>query len=156
MAYTYVPSAKALAFGRDLAAAATLRLADPVYGIAGETVVSSFSTVSGLEGAPVISIKASGGNVDALLRIEQVATLAKDVLGLPQTVFTPHTAKLIIDSDLNKAKHLQLLAIVGGECIARGVKLEVYSNTAASEANIDSGTPVTVIDSVQYPLLATV
>lgn len=155
MAASYVPSAKALAFQRDLAAAIEARLADPAFGIAGEVVVKSFSAASGLEGAPLISVKASGGNVDALVRIEQVGTLAKDILGLAQTVFTPHICKVIIDSDLSKALHLKLLSVVGGECIIHGIKTEVYTATGATEGNLVAGNLVTVFDSVQYPLLST-
>jgi hypothetical protein len=156
MAYSYVPSAKALAFQRDLAAAVEARLADPAFGISGETVVKSFSTtVEGLEGAPLISVKASGGNVDALLRIEQVGTIAKDILGLPQTVFTPHICKLILDSDLSLVNYTKLLTAVGGECMIHGIKLEVYAAAAATEANLSSGNLKTVFDSVQYPLMST-
>jgi hypothetical protein len=157
MAYSYVPSAKALAFQRDLAAAVEARLADPAFGISGETVVKSFSAVTDLEGAPLISVKASGGNVDALLRIEQVGTIAKDILGLPQTVFTPHICKLILDSDLSLAldNYTKLLTAVGGECMIHGIKLEVYAAAAATEANLSSGNLKTVFDSVQYPLMST-
>jgi hypothetical protein len=155
MAYSYVPSAKALAFQRDLAAAVEARLADPAFGISGETVVKSFSAVTDLEGAPLISVKASGGNVDALLRIEQVGTIAKDILGLPQTVFTPHICKLILDSDLSLVNYTKLLTAVGGECMIHGIKLEVYAAAAATEANLSSGNLKTVFDSVQYPLMST-
>jgi hypothetical protein len=155
MAYSYVPSAKALAFQRDLAAAVEARLADPAFGISGETVVKSFSAVTDLEGAPLISVKASGGNVDALLRIEQVATIAKDILGLPQTVFTPHICKLILDSDLSLVNYTKLLTAVGGECMIHGIKLEVYAAAAATEVNLSSGNLKTVFDSVQYPLMST-
>lgn len=144
----YIPSAKALVFGRDIAAAVALRL--PL-----ETVVSAFSAVSGVEGAPVISVKASGGNVDALLRIDQVSTPAKDILGLAQNVFTPHICKLIIDSDLSKELHLQLLTAIGGECILHGIKLEVYTAAAATEANLVAGNLKATFDSIQYPLLST-
>lgn len=154
MAYSYVPSAKALAFQRDLAAAIEARLADPVHGISGETVVKSFSAETGLVGAPVISVK-DGSTVDALIRIEQVETLAKDILGLPQTVFTPHVAKLCINSDLGTVEELKLLAICGGECILRGVKLEVYEADPAEEGALVAGNLKTVFDSIQYPLLST-
>jgi hypothetical protein len=155
MAASYVPSAKALAFQRDLAAAIESRVADPAFGITDETVVKSFSAVSGLEGAPLISVKASGGNVDALVRIEQVGTLAKDILGLAQTVFTPHICKLIIDSDLSLINYTKLLTAVGGECMIHGIKLEVYAAAAATEANLSSVNLKTVFDSVQYPLMST-
>lgn len=155
MAYSYVPSAKALAFQRDLAAAIEARLADPAFGISGETVTKSFSAVSGLEGAPLVSVAASGGNVDSLLRIEQVGTIAKDILGLPQTVFTPHICKLILDSDLSLVNYTKLLTAVGGECMIHGIKLEVYAAAAATEANLSSGNLKTVFDSVQYPLMST-
>lgn len=157
MAASYIPSAKALAFQRDLAAAIESRLADPAFGITGETVVKSFSAVTSpdLVGAPLISVKASGGNVDALVRIEQVGTLAKDILGLAQTVFTPHICKLIIDSDLSLINYTKLLTIVGGECIVHGIKLEVYAATGATEANLVVGNEKAVFDSVQYPLLST-
>jgi hypothetical protein len=144
----YIPSAKALVFGRDIAAALALRLPE-------ETVVSAFSAVSGLEGAPVISIKASGGNVDALIRIEQVGTPAKDILGLAQTVFTPHICKLIIDSDVSLLKYTQLLTAAGGECILHGIKLEVYAAASAAEGGLIAGNLKATFDSIQYPLLST-
>jgi hypothetical protein len=155
MAYSYVPSAKALAFQRDLAAAIEARLADPALtGISGDVVVKSFSDVTAVKGAPLISVK-DGSTVDALIRIEQVETIAKDILGLSQTVFTPHVAKLCINDDLGTTSELKLLAICGGECILRGVKLEVYNADPVEDATAFSGTPVIVFDSVQYPLMST-
>jgi hypothetical protein len=108
-----------------------------------------------LVGAPLISVKASGGNVDALLRVEQVGTIAKDILGLPQNVFTPHICKLIIDSDLSLINYTKLLTIVGGECIVHGIKLEVYAAAAATEENLVAINQKAVFDSIQYPLLST-
>ena len=145
----YIPSAKALVFGRDIAAALALRLPE-------ETVVSAFSAVSGVEGAPVISIKASGGAVDALLRIEQVSTPAKDILGLAQTVFTPHICKLILDDDgTTLAKYSKILVAAGGECILHGIKLEVYAAASAAEGGLIAGNLKATFDSIQYPLLST-
>ena len=150
----YIPSAKALAFQRDLAAAIEARLSDPAFGIADETVVKYFSAATGLVGAPVIAVK-DGSTVDALIRIEQVETIAKDILGLAQNVFTPHVAKLCINSDLGTVDELKLLAICGGECIVRGVKLEVYEADPAEEAALIPENLKTVFDSIQYPLLST-
>lgn len=155
MAYSYVPSAKAIAFQRDLAAAIEARLTDPSFGISGEVVVKAFSAAEGLIGAPLVSVKTSGGTVDALIRIEQVGVVAKDILGLPQTVFTPHVAKLCINSDRTTTDELKLLAICGGECIVRGIKLEVYRADPAEEAALIADNLVTVFDSIQYPLLST-
>jgi hypothetical protein len=158
MAASYVPSAKAIAFQRDLAAAIEARFADPAYGISGEVVIKSFSEATGLEGAPLITVKASSaGNVDAILRIEQVGTLAKDILGLPQTVFTPHICKLIVDDNtMSVPKFTKLLLAIGGECIARGIKLEVYEVASVTEGGFDTASNLkAVYDSVQYPLLST-
>lgn len=140
MAYSYVPSAKALAFGRDLTAALIQR---------GLAAVESFSAVSGVEGAPVVTVSGK-----ALVRIEQAPTIQKDVLGLPQTVFTPHVAKCVLKSDAADVLATELSVL--GEIAIRGVRIEVWTVTSSPAQSDISGDPDFTFDSIQYPLLATV
>lgn len=137
MAFTYVPSAKALAFGRDLTAALIQR---------GEAAVESFSTVTGVEGAPVVTV--SGKSV---ARIEQAPAVGTDVLGLPQTVYTPHVAKCAVKED-SVAALLKLF----GEVAIRGVRFELWAVSGSPSESDISGPPDLVFDSIQYPLMATV
>lgn len=140
MAFTYVPSAKALAFGRDLTAALIQRgFAD---------AVESFSAVTGVEGAPVVTVEDK-----FLTRIEQTPAVGKDVLGIPQTVYTPHVAKCVVSDDSASLLAEVMLKCVG-EVIVRGVRVEVWINATVTEGSI-SGDPAFVFDSIQYPLTST-
>ena len=149
----YIPSAKSLAIGRDLASQLKAR------GFAGTTL--AFSTASGVEGAPVIAVAATvGGAVLAVVRVQSWDVLAAqvDVLGLPQRVYTPDIAKVALaggEGDLSGAASTALPVL--GEVLTRGVKTELFLGDVADDGeDVITGSPVASFDSLQYPLLATV
>jgi hypothetical protein len=149
----YIPSAKSLAIGRDLASQLKAR------GFAGTTL--AFSAVSGYEGAPLISVAATvGGTELAVIRIENWGVLAAqvDVLGLPQRVYTPDIAKVALQGaagDLSGAAATALPVL--GEVLTRGVKTELFVGDVADDGEaVITGSPAASFDSLQYPLLATV
>lgn len=124
--------------------------------------VASFSAVAGQEGSPVLLVgPGTAGSDSALIRFTQLPTLQKDVLGLPQNVFTPHRVQVVFEADPAAgagadigtwATKLQVL----GYLIASGVRVEVYFSAvtvAVSEAAI-TGAPVATFDlHEQYPLM---
>jgi hypothetical protein len=147
MAFSYVPSAKALAFGRDLTAALDQRFGGTK---AAPAAVESFSTETATLGAPVITV-----DDKLLVRVEQFPTIQKDVLGIPQTVFTPHIAKCVVQDDDGVSTAVEAMLKGVSECIVRGVRVEVWLSDVIAEASI-SGDPDYTFDSIQYPLMATV
>lgn len=147
----YIPSAKSLVFGRDLAAQLKAR------GFAGTTL--SFSTVSGVEGAPVVAVRATVDGDDlAIIRVVMWPSINKDILGLPQTVFTPHIAQVALQGSAGavEAGATETLSVLG-EVVSRGVKVDLFvGDVAADGEDVITGSPAASFDSLQYPLLATV
>lgn len=114
---------------------------------AGVDVSSTFGTA----GDPLITVSGV-----AILRIKPQASIGKDVLGLDQTVFTPHVIQILIDSDIAvPAYGVDALKLFGEAC-QTGVKVEFYSSATLAEGQIVAGNLQATFDSIQYPLMATV
>lgn len=132
---------KAIAFQRSLQQNLEKRFA-------GVSVTSSF----GSAGDPLVTVAGV-----AIIRIKPEAPVGTDVLGLTQTVYTPHIAQVLIDSDATTIPTYGVWALkLFGETCALGVKVEFYSSATLAEAQITSGNLQASFDNLQYPLMATV
>jgi hypothetical protein len=131
-------TARAIAWRDDLASELAKRLS--------LTVTKSFAS----DGAPALLVGAAAGGADGFyLKLTPVSTIAKDVLGLSQNVYTPHVAQVAFEADYagatdsvaNVVTQKTQLTILG--ClVAKGVKVEWYESatgTAPSESTIVAG-----------------
>lgn len=113
----------------------------------GVDVSSSFGT----DGDPLITVAGI-----ALVRVKPEGSIGKDVLGLPQTVFTPHIIQVLIDSDGTVPAYGVSALKLFGEACQTGAKVQFYSSATLAEGQIVSGNLQSTFDSIQYPLMATV
>jgi hypothetical protein len=109
------------------------------------TITESFDT----NGDPVISIGAlTAGSESAIIRVKAIDwPLAKDVLGLASTIYTPHVIQLLTESNPTAGAGADILTaqdeltLLGAIC-KRGTLVEWYktANTVAiTVAGITSG-----------------
>jgi hypothetical protein len=132
---------KAIALARSLQQNLAQRFADVA-------VSSSFGTDSD----PLITVAGI-----AIVRVKPEASIGKDVLGLPQTVFTPHIIQVLIDANATTIPTYGVWALkLFGEACQTGAKVEFYSSNTLAEGQIVSGNLQSTFDSIQYPLMATV
>jgi hypothetical protein len=104
---------------------------------------------------------AAAGTDSAFIRIKVQSTLATDVLGLAQQVYTPHVAQVVFEANpaggagADVGTWATRLAILGA-LLRTGVRVEIYfsANTVAVSSAGITGTPE-VFDSLQYPLMST-
>jgi hypothetical protein len=137
-------TSKAIAFRDDLASELKIRLAALAQAKTGD--------------ADLTIGAGTAGSDSAFIRITPVASLWKDIVGLPQTVFTPHVAQVVFEANpaggagADVGTWATRLAIIG--ClVARGIKVEVYfsANTAAVSAAAITGAPSASFEAqVQY------
>lgn len=127
---------------------------------------TSLAVVEGFDtsGYPTIAVGAgSAGGRNAFIRVKEVDwALAKDALGLPSTIVSPHVIQLATEANFagttdNVADVLTTqdeLTFVG-VIIKRGCMTEWYKSangTAPTVATI-TGTPATMEPDLYYPLL---
>lgn len=118
----------------------------------------------GTSGDPTINIGAgSNGGVNAFIRIIPMPqALAKDVLGLSQTGFTPHVVQLATEANNAAGSGAdvltrQQLANVLGPCFAVGAQFEWYeeaNGTAPVETTITGSKLKATVPADMYNQLA--
>lgn len=151
-------SYKAVALARELA--------NKLYQRLPRTFVISqlFDTT---DGNPYITINdgtPAAGEPNFLIKVKSVDwTTAQDVLGLNQTVYTPHVIQLVTEADptggagADPTTRAQLLPVIG-QCVLMGAILEWYesaSGVAPSLSTITAGNlKSTFHPNQQYPLIS--
>jgi hypothetical protein len=104
----------------------------------------------------------TAGSDSVFVRFCAVASIQKDVLGLNQTVFTPHIAQLVIEANpaggagADVGTWATRLAVLGA-VIAKGTRVEVYTTantTPVSAAGITGAPTATFEIHPQYALMA--
>lgn len=129
----------------------------------GYTVTQSFSTVDA-DGNPAPTIQVgtgAAGSASAFIKVKPAAAWGKDVLGLTQNVFTPHSIQMVIENvsaagaiPLPYANFAEIWAVL----TAQGSRSELYvrANGGASvETDITTGNlKIGFEPHVQYPLMA--
>lgn len=146
---------KAISMARDLADALRKRLPS-------KTVTESFDT----DGSPLIAIddgSPATGEENVLLKVRPLDwPLAKDVLGLAQTVFTPHVIQMATEAEADADASViilsrQTLLHVLGEVLGKGCKVEWYesANTVVPVAGtFIAGNLKASYDSLYWPMVS--
>lgn len=125
-------TAKTLAFRDELASELAVRLSALAK-------TKSF----GATGESDLMVGAGTAGTDSVfVRFCTVGTIQKDVLGLAQTVFTPHIAQIVIEGNNTGGAGADVgtwatrLAVLGA-VIAKGTRVELYqtANTTAPSAS---------------------
>lgn len=145
-------TAKALAWREEIAAELRLRLS----AIAQTKAFAS-------DQAPTLLLGTGLTTTDSVfIKIAPVTSLQVDVLGLAQTVFTPHVIQMVIEANYEGATDTVLdvgtwatrLAVIG-VLVSKGVKVELYvmaNGSTLSASGITSGNlKATFENHVQYP-----
>lgn len=131
-------SYKSLAIAAEVADKLTKRLAPAAVAVAQLTDKNGF---------PLIKVgTGTDGDPGCLIRVKPIAwELAKDVLGLDSSVYTPHVVQIATESDAGAAvgdlglTGWDVLAPVLAECFKAGTRVECY----ATAANTGVGNMVT-------------
>lgn len=139
-------SQKALALAADIKDDLAVRFPS-------ETVTLSFSASPA--GAPIVVV-----GTKALIRIDLEAAVGTNVLGLAQTVYTPHIAQVVVigsgegtSGDILTGSGFVGLAVLG-DVLQRGLKTNLYVSAAVAEGDIDAAKLVASFDSLKYPLVS--
>lgn len=139
-------SQKALALAADIKDDLAVRFPS-------ETVTLSYSADP--SGAPIVTV-----GTKALIRIDLEAAVGTNVIGLAQTVYTPHIAQIVLDGDGEgtSGNIVTGSAFVGlavlGDVLQRGLKTNLYVSDVVVEADIAAGKLVASFDSLKYPLVS--
>ena len=136
-------SQKALALAADIKDDLAVRFPS-------ETVTLSYAT----GGAPIVTV-----GTKALVRIDLEASIGKNVIGMDQTVYTPHIAQVVLDGTADATGDIVAAAIpvslaVLGDVLQRGLKTNLYIANAVSNSAIIDGNLVASFDSLKYPLVS--
>lgn len=145
-------SQKALALAADIKDDLAVRFPS-------ETVTLSFSPVTdpaeAYNNAPIVTV-----GTKALIRIDLEAAVGTNVLGLPQTVYTPHIAQVVVigsgegtAGSITTGSGFVGLAVLG-DVLQRGLKTNLYVSAVVVEADIDAAKLVASFDSLKYPLVS--
>lgn len=98
------------------------------------TVVEEFG-VAELKEAPIVKLVDESGVTMALIAMQAQPTVRKDILGLPQTAFSPHVVKFALNAALpDSVKYGAVL----GEIYRLGTKVEMFP-AVSDEADDGSG-----------------
>ena len=137
-------SQKALALAADIKDDLAVRFPS-------ETVALSYAT----GGAPIVTV-----GTKALIRIDLEAAVGTNVLGLAQTVYTPHIAQVVVigsgegtSGNIVTGAGFVGLAVLG-DVLQRGLKTNLYVSAVVVEADIDATKLVASFDSLKYPLVS--
>lgn len=145
-------SHKAIALARELADTLKKRLS-----------TLAFSEGFDTDGAPLIIIgDGVAGDANAVIKVNTINwPLAKDVLGLNQTVFTPHVIQVATEANpaggagADPLSPQQLLSI-WGDVLLKGTRAEWYQSTSGVAPTASTyGTPSNLkasYDNLYYPM----
>jgi hypothetical protein len=127
-----------------------------------DLVARGFTVVAGQDASlnPTLAIGAQAtGEQNAFLRLQPLASINLDILGLAQNVFTPHVLQIALETSASAG--LPFLTPVNfvkilGESMKTGMRVEVYMRTTGTLVDVDDITAANLLvtwdTSMQYPL----
>lgn len=124
----------AVASMREVANKLTHRLPKTV------TVSEGFATIDAIKGAPLLTLTDATGVAAFVTMVGLEIPGSKDILGLPQNVYTPHIVKVVARAGLEVSV---LYGALLGEIYKLGTKVEfITATTDLDEDDEPTGIPV--------------